>query len=110
MLISDLPYLESVPENLSVVGGALLSIEAVASAGGSDSLALTSTDTKFKTKANGRVVARGKGLALAIGDDPYADTFYYAEGFDKVKVKTKHKQRKNFAFDKIKVIAVDFPD
>ncbi len=111
MLISDLSYFEDLPNSgCSSAGGAILAIDAVASASGANSLALTTTDITIKTIANGRgAIAKGKGSALAVGSDPYADASYYAEGFDKVKVKEKSGKGGNFAFDSIKVMAIDLP-
>lgn len=112
MLISDLSYFESISESgCPIVGGVVLGIAADAIATGSDSLTLTSTNATIKTIANGRgAIAKGTGSALAVGYSPYADTDFYAAGFDKVKVKSRSAKGDDFAFDSIRVIAIDLPN
>jgi hypothetical protein len=110
MLINDLYYLENAPENELILGGASASIDAYASAGGDNSLALTDTELLLKTKKNGGSRLTGTGTALAIGEDPIADVDYTLEGFDKVKVKTIEKQGPNFDLEIVKIKAIDKPN
>jgi hypothetical protein len=110
MLIFDLPYLENLAEDQSVVGGALLEVTAVAFAAGSSTYTQADTGVKLKTVGNGKVtIGKGKGTALAIGNEPYAYTDYYADGFDKVIVKGRSGQGKHYAASHIRVIALDLP-
>ena len=103
MLITDLPFLENVSENDLIVGG--YTIGAYASAEGDDTYTETDTNLKLKTKKNGKIKIKGKATALAIGEDPIADTFYDLEGCHKVKVKTIEKEGEDFAYEKLKIKA-----
>ncbi|PZV20508.1 MAG: hypothetical protein DCF21_04735 [Leptolyngbya sp.] len=108
--IRDLAYLENLAEKKSVMGGALLEVTAVASATGSTTYTLADTSVMLKTVGNGKVtIGKGKGTALAIGDDPYAHTNYYADGFDKVIVNSRSGQGKRYAVSHIRVFALDVP-
>lgn len=114
MLISDLPYLENVSENESILGGDslhALGITSYASAQGDDTYTLATANTDIKTVGNGNVTkGKGTGKALAIGTDTaIADVNYYALGFDKVKVKTKSGQGENYAYEIFYVKAMDVP-
>jgi hypothetical protein len=110
MKIADLSYLENAPENELILGGASGTIGAVASAEGPNSLAITDTETDIITKKNGTVKFKGKGVALAIGDNPEADVYYSLIGFDKVKVKTVEKHGSNFDYELVKIKAIDKPN
>lgn len=110
MNITDLSYLENVLENEFILGGASGSIEAYASAGGSNSLALTDTDLKLRIKKNGGSKLKGTGVAIAIGEDPIADVDYTLDGFDKVKVKTRSLQGENLDLEIVKIKAIDQPN
>ena len=110
MIINDLCYLENAPKNELILGGASASIDAYASAGGDNSLALTDTDLLLKTKKNGGSKLKGTGVALAIGEDPTANVDYTLEGFDRVKVKTVEKQGSNFDLEIVKIKAIDKPN
>lgn len=109
MKIADLSHLENASENDLIVGGASLAITANAFATGDDTYTDTITNIDFKT--NGKVTkAKGTGTALAIGSDPYADVNADYEGFDKVKIKPKSRKGHNYAYETIKIIAMDRPN
>jgi hypothetical protein len=110
MNITDLSYLENALENEFILGGASGSIQANASAGGTNSLALTDTDLKLRIKKNGGSKLNAIGVALAIGEDPIADVNYTLDGFDKVKVKTLNREGEYFALEIVQVIAIDKPN
>lgn len=111
MLITDLPYIETTDQENECLGGSTLVVEAKASARGFNTLAGTSTDTKAISIADGQgAIATGKGSALAIGRFTYADTDYYAEGFDIVKVNEINIEGKRVEYEKVRVIAIDFPN
>lgn len=110
MIISDLAYLETITAAPPISGGASLAVAAVAIAVGDNAYALTDTSTQLRTVGKGKVtLAKGKGTAIAIGSSPYADVSYWADGFDKVIVKSRSKQGENYAYDYIKVKALDLP-
>jgi hypothetical protein len=110
MLITDLSYLENVSENESILGSAsLLGITSYASAEGDDTYTLALADVDIKNKKR-KTIATGIGIALAIGEDPYANVDVYYEGFDKVKIKTKYREGENYAFEIVKVKAIDLPN
>ena len=105
MLIGDLPYLENVSDNEKIVGGTyLLGITSSTSAEGDNAYTLASTDVVLRNKGK-KTKANGTGIALGIGEDAYADIDVYHEGFNKVKIKSKYKQRNNYAFMSVKVKA-----
>jgi hypothetical protein len=109
MHVCDLSYLENASENQFILGGASGTITAVASAGGNNPAVVTETDATLKNKKNGGAVFKGTGLALAVGEDPYANVDYTLEGFDKVKVKTKSGDGQYYAYEYVKIKAVDKP-
>ncbi len=110
MLINDLSYLDNAPESEFILGGASATIEANASVEGSNSLAVTDTNLALRGLGNGGSKLKGRGIALAIGDDPIADVDYTLDGFDKVKVKTRSLEGQNFDLDIVKIIAIDLPN
>ena len=105
MLIVDLSFLENVSENDLIFGSASAAIGAYASASGEDTLALTDAELELEEKKNGKVKLKGEATALAIGEDPIADTFYATDGFKKVKVKTTEQEGDNFAYEHLKIKA-----
>ena len=110
--IKDLPRLEELStENASgIVAGTQIGVNATASATGDNPTATTYTKTKLKPIANGRgMLGIARGSALAIGDNLIADTFYTAEGFDKVIARGRNKTGKNSASSKTIVIGIDRP-
>ncbi len=112
ILISDLPYLENVLENESILGSAsLLGITSYASAEGDVTYTLATANTDLKTVGNGKVtIEKGTGTALAIGTDTaIADFSYDAQGFDKVIAKRNSGAGENYAFDSVRVIAISTP-
>lgn len=112
MLISDLSYLESLSKSKSspshlISGGAVLEIDA----GASVNMGTTVTGVDITLKNRGNVtIAKGTGIAIAIGTAPDADVEAYSIGFDKVKIKIRSKQGENYAFESIKVLAIDRPN
>ena len=106
MLISDLSYLDNISKTSSILGGAILTIDAEASSEGS-----TLTSTSVSLKNAGKVtIAKGTGTAISSGYNPDADVASYYEGFDKVKVKTRSVDGTNYAFESIRVLAIDRPN
>ncbi|NJL46284.1 MAG: hypothetical protein HC929_00695 [Leptolyngbyaceae cyanobacterium SM2_5_2] len=111
MNIIDLSYLDTIAAETSLFGGASLAITAEALASGSNSLTLTDTNTLVRTVPSGKVtIGKGKGSAIATGDDPYANVSYWAAGFDKIIVKEGAKQGKSYASDALRIIALDLPN
>lgn len=111
MIISDLPHFENIPKSGSIAGGAQINIEALAIALGDNAFAEGTTSIQVKTIANGRVaIAKGKGSALAVGDSAFANVSYSAAGFDKIKVKERSIMGKKFAFESIRIVALDLPN
>lgn len=110
MQIVDLSYLEDVSETISVCGGVLVEVDAIASASGDSSFTYTYTVTKAKELKNGGAIARGRGIAIAQGDDPFAQVFVYGEG-DEVygKVRTRYRKHRNLTISKGKIVAIDHP-
>lgn len=107
MKIADLPYLEYISgneTNETLGGNAVLDITADASATGNNSFAWTDTNVLLKTNGK-KNRAKGKGTALAIGEDPYTNVDVYHAGFDRVRIKTKNKERKNYSLTVVKVKA-----
>lgn len=109
MLITDLPYLENVSKNESILGGdSALGITSHAYAEGDYTYTLATANVDIQNK--GQVTkATGTGTALAIGNDPYANVDVYCGGFNKVKIKTKSGQGENYAFESVKVKAMNVP-
>ncbi len=107
MMISDLTYFEKISENELILGGALLAVNASASIGTGS--ALTTTDIEVKNK--GKVTkATGTATALALGTNPLADVSAYYEGFDQVKVKVSSGEGEDYAFETLKIKAMDLPN
>ncbi|MBW4505003.1 MAG: hypothetical protein KME64_00555 [Scytonematopsis contorta HA4267-MV1] len=106
----DFSYLENIHESELILGGVSASIGGSASAKGSNSLAATDTDLNLRTKKNGTSRLKGTVVALAVGEDPTADTYYSLDGFDKVKAKTISRQGANSDLEILRIRAVDRPD
>lgn len=106
MLVSDLSYFENISENELILGGALLSLTALASVGTGSTLAITDVEVRKKGKVT---KATGTGTAIALGTDPLADVSAYYAGFDKVKVKLSSGDGENYAFETLKIKAMDLP-
>lgn len=90
MQITDLSYLEILPEANSISGSAGVFVSGEAAAFGDSAYSLVTTDTTFKTTPSGVSQAKGQVTAIAIGDSVDAGVFLYGEG-DNVKEKTKVK-------------------
>jgi hypothetical protein len=110
MQIVDLSYLEDVSETTSICGGVLVEVEAIATTTGDSGYTYTSTTTRARELKNGGAIARGRGIAIAQGDDPYAQVFVYGEG-DEVygKVRTKYRKHRNLTISKGRIVAIDYP-
>ncbi|MGV2831679.1 hypothetical protein [Myxosarcina sp. GI1(2024)] len=105
MLISDLPYLETVSYDEKVAGGNyLLAITSHASAQGDNAYTLATTEVVLENKGK-KVKANGEGIALAVSEKHYADVDVYSAGFEKVKIKTKHREEENYSFETVRVKA-----
>ncbi|NBD15818.1 MAG: hypothetical protein GVY04_06620 [Cyanobacteria bacterium] len=112
MFITDLSYLETISANESLLGGnSLLQITSYADAEGEDTYTLANANTDLKKVGNGQVtIGKGTGDALAIGaDTAIADVSYDAQGFDKVISIKISGAGENYAFENLKVIAIDTP-
>jgi hypothetical protein len=106
MKIADLSYLENTSENELILGGDGSVLGITAQAAGTT----TKTDTDVTMRNAGKVtIAKGTGEALAIDKNPYADVDVYYAGFDIMNIKTKSKKGDEYAYEKVKVIAVDTP-
>ncbi|MFM6413035.1 MAG: hypothetical protein ACKPH7_18700 [Planktothrix sp.] len=107
MMISDLSYFEKISENELILGGALLAVNAYASVETGSTLAITDVEVKNKGKVT---KATGTGTALAVGTNPLANVDVYYLGFDKVKVKVSSGQGEDYAFETVKIKAMDLPN
>lgn len=107
MLITDLSYLENISDANSISGSGVL-VGVSAYAGGV--YTATSTNTVARTLGNGGSIAKGRGTAIAIDDDPIAGVVTYGEG-DKVIEKTKvhYFKNKDLVVARGFVIAIDRP-
>jgi hypothetical protein len=108
MLIRDLPYLENVPENGSIVGSAAALVNASASALGSSALALTRTNTNAIQLKNGGSIAFGFGTALARGVNPMASVTVAGSG-NIVITSTINILKRNVDVASGFVVAIDLP-
>jgi hypothetical protein len=107
MIITDLPYFEKISEDELILGGVLLAVNAYASVETGSTFAIT--DVEITTK--GKVTkATGTGTALALGTNPLADVDVYYLGFDKVKVKVSSGAGEDYAFETLKIKAIDLPN
>lgn len=109
MLINDLSHLENTQENELIFGGGTVLIGASATVGGNNSLTVTDTNLDGTTKRNGVTKVNGTGLALAVGEDPTADTSYIVQGFDRAKVITRYRGNDDYAIETVKLKATDRP-
>ncbi|WP_254173878.1 hypothetical protein [Planktothrix pseudagardhii] len=107
MMISDLSYFEKISENELILGGALLTVNASALVENGSTLAITDVEVTNKGKVT---KATGTGTALAVGTNPLADVDVYYLGFDKVKVKVRSGVGENYAFETLKIKAIDLPN
>lgn len=107
MIISDLSYFEKISENELILGGSLLAINASASVENGSTLAITDVEVRNKGKVT---KATGTGTALAIGTNPLADVDVYYLGFDKVKIKVSSGAGEDYAFETLKIKAMDLPN
>ncbi|MBG1265059.1 hypothetical protein [Nostoc sp. WHI] len=108
MQITDLTYLENVPENELILGSAGMSVTSEALASGSESSAFASANTTATTGLDGYSTANGTGLAEAFGDDATTNLTIAGDG-DIVIGKTKVKSSKKSAVVSGFAIAIDLP-
>ncbi|CAD5959899.1 hypothetical protein PCC9214_03117 [Planktothrix tepida] len=107
MMISDLSYFEKISENELILGGALLAVNASVSVENGSTLAITDVEVTNKGKVT---KATGTGTAIAVGTNPLADVDVYYLGFDKVKIKVRSGSGENYAFEALKIKAIDLPN
>ncbi|MBF2047343.1 MAG: hypothetical protein IGS54_08265 [Elainella sp. C42_A2020_010] len=110
MQINDLNYLESIAVPNSVCGGALVAVNAYASASGVLTLTGANTNTRAIQLGNGGSIGFGRGRAIAVGDDPMAEVTVYGEG-DKVikRTRTHYIPGRDIAVARGFVLAIDLP-
>ncbi len=110
MLINDLSYLEGILEPNAVSGGIFVGVTAGALATGDPTLALTDTTTKIHELGNGGFIGKGRGKAVAIGDDPLAVVNVFGSG-DKVitHIKEKYFPNKDMMVAKGFIKVIDRP-
>jgi hypothetical protein len=114
MQITDLGYLESISTSNSIRAGALVSVDAYASATGDSAFADVYTNAKVKEFKNGGSIGFGRGKAIAIGENPVAGVSVYGEGDstnDKIIEKTKvhYFPNKDMVVAKGFVLVIDRP-
>jgi hypothetical protein len=109
MLINDLSYLGNTQENELIFGGGNVFIGATATVGGDNSLTTANTNLEKTIKRDGIVQVDGTGLAVAIGENPKADTFYGIEGYDRANVKTRYRANSTTSVETVKIKATDRP-
>lgn len=110
MKIADLNYLERISATDAISGGVAVGVDAYAGATGDVTYTLTNTDTKARLLPNGISLGKGRGIAVAIGDDPTAGVAVYGEG-DKIIGKTKvhHFPNRNMTVARGFIFVIDWP-
>lgn len=110
MQISDLSYLETIPEIDTVSGGVGVGVDAYAFATGDSTYTLTNTDARARLLPSGVGIARGRGFAVAIGDHSAAGVTVYGDG-DRVIGRTKvhYFPNRDMTIARGFVIAIDLP-
>jgi hypothetical protein len=111
MNIDDLSHLEDLSEIDSIAGsGALVAVEANASATGDSSYNFARTTARVRELRNGVSIGIGRGTAVAVGEDPIASVSVYGIG-DKVigKTKTKYFPNKDTAIARGFILVIDLP-
>jgi hypothetical protein len=109
MLITDLPYLETISANNSIAGAAGTMVLATASAFGSSPYANSRTNARTIALPRGGSLAIGRGFAIAIGDTPTADVTLAGSG-DIVVSSTRDRTFKNVDIARGIVVAIDLPN
>ncbi|NJN87757.1 MAG: hypothetical protein HC881_17460 [Leptolyngbyaceae cyanobacterium SL_7_1] len=110
MQIVDLSYLEDISQTTAICGGVLVEVDAIASTTGDSGFTYTSTITKARELKSGGAIAKGRGIAIAQGDNPMALVSVYGEG-DEVfgKTKTKYFKKRDLTVSRGRIIAIDYP-
>ncbi len=106
MQISDLSYLENVPEDDLILGSAGVLVNAMASALGDSTATLALTDAKTRLLPSGVSIGFGRGLAVAVGDNPQASVTVAGSG-DIVVGRTKSISSQDTAVARGFVLVVD---
>jgi hypothetical protein len=110
MQITNLSYLEIVLEADSVSGKAGVLVDAFAFSTGISTYTLANTHGTARMLPSGVSIARGRGFAVAIGDDPVAGVSVYGEGDIVVgKTKTRYFPNRNMTVSRGFVIAIEKP-
>lgn len=110
MMINNLNYLESILDIHAISGGVFVGVTANAIATGDPSATLTRTTATVRPLRNGGSIGKGRGIAIASGDNPLAGVDVYGSG-DKVIEKTKvhYFENKDMVVARGFVIAIDKP-
>jgi hypothetical protein len=106
MQITDLCYLQNVPEDDLILGSSGVSVTSKASALGSDKYTSISANTSAASFSTNDSKAYGRGLANAIGNDAKAEVGFTGYG-DIVIAKTKSQLSKKTAVTSGFIIAID---
>jgi hypothetical protein len=109
MQITDLSYLDNVPQDELISGSAGVLVDATASASGYPSSTFIFTDARARLLPSGVSIAFGRGLAVANGDNLTVDVTVAGDG-DIVLGKTINRHFKATAIARGFVIAIDLPN
>lgn len=94
----------------SISGGAIVGVVAEAVAFGNLTWAVTTTLTSAKSMPSGGSIAKGMGLAIAIGDNPLATVDVFGSGDKTIEhIHSHYFANKNMTVTKGFVIAIDHP-
>ncbi|WAL60506.1 hypothetical protein [Thermocoleostomius sinensis] len=110
MQIADLSYLETISDSLPIAGEVGVVVDAYASATGIPSHTLTDTNATVRLLPSGVGIARGRGFAVAVGEDSTAGVTVYGEG-DRVigRTKSHYFPNRDMTISRGFVIAIDLP-
>lgn len=94
----------------SISGGAIVGVVAEAVAFCDLTWAVTTTSTSAKSMPSGGSIAKGRGLAIAIGDNPVATVDVFASGDKTIEhIHSHYFANKNTIVTQGFVIAIDHP-